>query len=66
MESLSESPQEVRSQQLRATTKWQFTDECTTRMGAKQAIQTYINVAKPFESTANLPKTKLMVTGFGV
>ena len=48
----------------------QFADDAallaTTRSGAEQAILTYIEVAKAFGLTVSLPKTKLMVTGFGI
>ena len=57
------------SQQVHLT-ECQFADDAallaTTRSGAEQAILIYINVAKAFGLTVSLPKTKLMVTGFGV
>ena len=48
----------------------QFADDATllatTRSGTEQAILSYIKVAKVFGLTVSLPKTKLMVTGFGI
>ena len=57
------------SQQVQLT-ECQFADDAallaTTRIGAEWAILTYIGVAKSFGLTVSLPKTKLMVTGFGM